>query len=68
MDMDLRDSNMGGKDVLGENILHKYYNMVYYDAAFTEDGKAKVKEIFTDLVRNEVKSYKNAINNKKQGD
>jgi len=49
MDMDLRSPYIGGKDMLGESVLHKYYDMVLYDEAFTDIGKEKVKAIFTDL-------------------
>ena len=49
MDLDLRSPNLTKTDVLGESVLHKYYGMVLYDEAFTEEGKAVVKEIFTDL-------------------
>ena len=52
MDMDLRDKNyefMDVPDALGDDILHKYYGMVFYTEAFTEEGKQIVKEIFVDL-------------------
>ena len=48
-EMDLRSPLVGGKDVFGDDVNHKYYDMVLYEAAFSEEGKAKVKEIFTDL-------------------
>ena len=48
-DMDLRAPYAVGKDLLGEGVTHKIYNMVLYDQVFTDAGKAKVREVFTDL-------------------
>ena len=48
-DMDLRAQNSMCEDVLGDSVPHKYYDMVFYENVFTEAGKAKVKEVFTDL-------------------
>ena len=48
-DMDLRKEAMTGLDVFGDDVQHKYYDMVLYEEIFTEAGKAKVKEVFTDL-------------------
>ncbi len=48
-DMDLRSPLVGGRDMLGDDVTHKYYDMVYYAEVFTAKGKAKVKEVFTDL-------------------
>ena len=48
-DMDLRKEALGGQDVFGEDVTHKYYDMVLYNDIFTDEGKEKVKEVFTDL-------------------
>lgn len=51
-DMDLRDPNYVVPDStgpLGKNIPRKFYNMVYYNQIFTEDGKEKVYNVFYDL-------------------
>ena len=48
-DMDLRAPSAVGKDLLGDGVTHKIYNMVLYDQVFTDTGKAKVREVFTDL-------------------
>ena len=48
-DMDLRSPSAVGKDLLGDGVIHKNYAMVMYDQVFTNAGKAKVKEVFTDL-------------------
>ena len=48
-DMDLREPSVVTRNVLGDGVQHKVYNMVYYDEIFTTAGKAKVKEVFTDL-------------------
>ena len=48
-DMDLRSELKGGLDVFDEDVTHKYYDMVMYEQIFTDEGKAKVKEVFTDL-------------------
>ena len=50
-DMDLRSKYATplGSDALGSRVTHKYYDMVMYSDVFEEDGKAKVKAIFTDL-------------------
>ena len=48
-DMDLRNASTVGLDVFGDDVNHKIYDMVLYEEIFTEDGKAKMKEIFTDL-------------------
>lgn len=36
-------------DTLGDSVTHIYYNAPQYEAIFTEDGKANMKTIFTDL-------------------
>lgn len=48
-EMDLRDESVSLGDMLGEGVTHKYYNAPQYEDIFTEDGKAKMKTIFTDL-------------------
>ena len=56
LDMDLRSTayaDMDIPDVLGQDVLHKYYGMVFYADAFSDEGKAVVKEIFTDLANPE---------------
>ncbi len=42
-------SSVGLTDPLGEGVMHKYYNCPLYNNIFTEDGKARIKEIFDDL-------------------
>ena len=48
-DMDLRGNVATGHNVLGDGVQHKTYDMVYYDEIFTDEGKAKVKQVFDDL-------------------
>lgn len=50
-DMDLRSelATPLGSDALGSRVEHKYYDMVMYESIFTEEGRAKVKAVFTDL-------------------
>lgn len=48
-EMDLRSQDVSKGDMLGETVTHKYYNAPQYEQIFTEDGKAKMKAIFTDL-------------------
>ncbi len=48
-EMDLRDPAVSLGDMLGPNVTHKYYNAPQYEDIFTDAGKAKMKEIFTDL-------------------
>lgn len=50
-DMDLRSeiATPLGSDALGSHVEHKYYDMVTYEGIFTEAGRAKVKDVFTDL-------------------
>ena len=50
-EMDLRSelATPLGSDALGSHVEHKYYDMVMYEGIFTEAGRAKVKEVFTDL-------------------
>lgn len=56
-DMDLRSQGRleisYTKDALGALVEHKYYNMVMYDDIFTEQGKEKVKAVFSDLANPE---------------
>lgn len=48
-DMDLRspDENKYGNDILGKNVIHKYYGVGMYSAIFKNEEK--LKEIFSDL-------------------
>ncbi len=48
-DVDLRAQTPTSKDALGARVEHKYYNMVMYDAIFTNEGKEKVRTVFADL-------------------
>ncbi|MBR6050897.1 MAG: tyrosine-protein phosphatase [Clostridia bacterium] len=49
-DMDLRNEAVSGLDVFDSNdVTHKFYDMAMYDQIFTTEGKAKIKEVFTDL-------------------
>ena len=50
-DMDLRGSydNPTNIDMLDGALKHKYYDCVMYKAIFTDVGKIRIKEIFTDL-------------------
>ena len=48
-DMDLRSEAVIGLDVFGDDVTHKCYDMVLYEQIFTDEGKEKVKEVFTDL-------------------
>lgn len=50
-DMDLRSelATPMGSDALGSHVEHKYYDMAMYSGIFTEEGKARVKAVFTDL-------------------
>ena len=48
-ELDFRGELLFAKDMFSSNVEHKYYNMVFYAAAFKDEGKAVVKDIFTDL-------------------
>lgn len=48
-DMDLRSQTATCMDALGSRVEHRYYNMVMYDAVFTEAGKEKIRMVFSDL-------------------
>ena len=48
-DIDLRAKTPLSKDTLGPRVEHKYYDMVMYAEIFSDTGKQKVKEVFTDL-------------------
>ncbi len=45
-EMDLRGNIANSSDVLGENVDHLYFDMVYYDEIFTDEGKSVMKQIF----------------------
>ncbi len=48
-DLDLRAQTPRSKDALGTRVEHRYYDMVMYDGIFTDDGKDKVRMVFSDL-------------------
>ena len=48
-EMDLGNKSVSKGDMLGETVTHKYYNAPQYEQIFTDEGKVKMKEIFTDL-------------------
>ena len=49
-EMDLRDESVSLGDMLGETVTHKYYNGTpQYEAIFTDEGKEKMRVIFSDL-------------------
>ena len=52
-DLDLRNPFYANKSALGDDVGHECYDMVMYKDAFTDYGKAKVKEIFEDLANSE---------------
>ncbi len=59
-DMDLRSptDNASGVHPLGDTVSHIFYNATSYELAFTEDGMANMKTIFTDLAdRNKYPIY-----------
>ena len=47
--MDLRSPECGGKDILGDNVAHKYYDVLSYKYMFTDTGKERMKNVFADL-------------------
>ena len=52
LDMDLRSTlypELGVEDTLGEDVVHKYYGMVFYKEVLTAEGKEAMKNIFVDL-------------------
>ena len=48
-EIDLREETETFKDALGSRVKHKYYDMVMYDNIFTNTGKKKIRELFSDL-------------------
>ena len=50
-DMDLRSNsdNPTNINVLGDSVIHKYYNCSAYKHVFSDAGKESIKNIFTDL-------------------
>ena len=48
-EIDLRLRNENTVDVFDASVAHNYYDMVFYDEIFTEEGKAVMKDIFTEL-------------------
>ncbi|MBO7762230.1 MAG: tyrosine-protein phosphatase, partial [Clostridia bacterium] len=49
LDMDLRAELPAAKDALGARVEHRYYTMCAYSEIFTEEGKDKVRSVFSDL-------------------
>jgi protein tyrosine/serine phosphatase len=49
MDLDLRGQTPISKDALGSQVEHRYYDMLQYEEIFTEEGKEKVRMVFSDL-------------------
>lgn len=54
-DMDLRaaDKSMGTFSPLGIGVTRRFYNTDMYETVFTQEGKEKIKRIFTDLAKEE---------------
>lgn len=48
-DMDLRAETPESKDALGARVNHYYYDMFMYNAIFLENGKDRVRAVFSDL-------------------
>ena len=48
-EIDLRGQLENAGDAFSSDVEHKYFNMVFYSDVFTEEGKAVVKDIFTEL-------------------
>lgn len=49
MDLRLATDNPDGTDALGAGVKHNYYGAPMYGEAFTEEGKAAIRNIFADL-------------------
>lgn len=52
-DMDLRAKSYTTKDALGARVDHMYYDMVAYADIFTENGKDKIKLLFSDIANSD---------------
>ena len=48
-DIDLRADTPLSMDALGSQVEHRYYDMVMYEGIFTENGKEKIRAVFSDL-------------------
>ena len=48
-DIDLRAETPTSMDALGPRVEHIYYDMVMYENIFTDDGKEKIRMVFSDL-------------------
>jgi protein-tyrosine phosphatase len=48
-DLDLRAQSARTQNALGSRVEHRYYDMVMYGDIFTDDGKDKVRMVFSDL-------------------
>ena len=48
-DIDLRADTPLSMDALGSRVEHRYYDMVMYEGIFTENGKEKIRSVFSDL-------------------
>ena len=48
-DIDLRLDTPLSMDALGSQVEHRYYDMVMYEGIFTENGKDKIRSVFSDL-------------------
>ena len=48
-DIDLRADTPLSMDALGSQVEHRYYDMVAYADIFTEDGKEKIRAVFSDF-------------------
>lgn len=48
-DIDLRVDTPLSMDALGSRVEHRYYDMVMYEGIFTENGKEKIRSVFSDL-------------------
>ena len=48
-DIDLRAQTSTSMDALGSRVEHRYYDMVMYSGIFTDEGKEKIRIVFSDL-------------------
>ena len=48
-DIDLRADTPLSMDALGSQVEHRYYGMVMYSNIFTDEGKEKIRAVFSDL-------------------
>ena len=52
-DIDLRADTPLSMDALGSQVEHRYYGMVMYSNIFTDEGKEKIRAVFSDLANPE---------------